>query len=97
MDTVDNMCTCTMYVWFMVRSAQLPDPVPSSPALGKPGSARRHAVAIACARAFHPRAGASADERMPVRALAARAVGAAGMAGAAGVAPLARARPVRGR
>jgi hypothetical protein len=48
------------------------------PALGKPGSARRHAVAIACARAFHPRAGASADERMPVRALAARAVGAAG-------------------
>ena len=38
------------------------------PALGKPGSARRHAVAIACARAFHPRAGASADERMPVRA-----------------------------
>jgi len=50
------------------------------PALGKPGSARRNAVAIACVRAFHPRPGASADERMPVRALAARAAGAAGSA-----------------
>ena len=50
------------------------------PALGKPGSARRNAVAIACVRAFHPRPGASADERMPVRALAVRAEGAAGSA-----------------
>ena len=50
------------------------------PALGKPGSARRNAVVIACARAFHPRPGANADERMPVRALVARAAGAAGSA-----------------
>ena len=41
----------------------------SCPRSGKPGSARRNAVAIACVRAFHPRPGASAGERMPVRAL----------------------------
>ena len=50
------------------------------PALGKPGSARRNAVDIACARVFHPRPGANADECAPVRALVARAVGAAGSA-----------------